>query len=151
MNPAEAAAEQILKGAYDEAQAEACPEGRECAVHFRNSGEYIDEKEQYARLIDYVGEYAVVTDDNPEALNLLALVQAAFAGTLSKHPRFETGVYFVGEGTLGELGDKSVEARRHSYRYQQMHDVWEEVHAVHRSVVSALEAGLIDVSKPVEG
>jgi hypothetical protein len=96
MNPAEAAAEQILKGAYDEAQAEACPEGRECAVHFRNSGEYIDEKEQYARLIDYVGEYAVVTSWRSFRRHSLALSRSTLASrrasTSSARARLESWV-----------------------------------------------------------
>ena len=141
MNPAERAAEEILRGAYDEAQAESCPQGRECAVHFRTSEDFANEEYKYARMIDYVGDFVVITDDNPVPTNVPALVQAVLSGI----PRWETSIYRVGDGTISDLSDRS------GVRYRLTHDVWEEVRRIHQSIVSALEAGLIDVSKPLEG
>lgn len=150
MNPAEAAAEEILKKAADEAQAESCPQGRECAVHFRNTEEYIEESIEYARFITYVGEYVVITDDNPEAVDMLAMIQAALNGNSRKVDRWETSIYYVGEGTVSDLADKTIEERKKAFRYHSTHDVWDQVPAEHRAAVSSLEADLIDVSKPWE-
>lgn len=150
MNPAEAAAEEILKQAADEAQAESCPQGRECAVHFRNTEEYIEESIEYARFITYVGEYVVITDDNPEAVDVVATLKAVLGiGTAPKPgDRWETSIYHVGGGTVSDLADKTIEERKQAFRYHSTHDVWDQVPAEHRAAVSSLEAGLIDVSKP---
>lgn len=148
MNPAEAAAEEILKQAADDIQAESCPQGKDCAVHFRVNEEFIKEEYEYARFITYVGEFVVITDDNPEALDMLAMIQAALNGNSRKVDRFETSVYHVGHGTVGDLTDKTIEERRQAFRYHSTHDDWALVPEAHHTVVSALEAGLIDVSKP---
>lgn len=151
VNPAEAAAEEILKEAYAEVRAEECPQGKDCAVHFRNSEEYFEEKYEYARLIDYVGEFVVITDDNPAATSVLALVQATLNGSAYElPPRWETSIYHVGGGVIGDLAEKSEEERRKAFRYHSTHDVWEEVKFFHQTTVSALKSGLIDVSKPVD-
>ncbi len=150
VNPAEAAAEEILKEAYAEMRAEECPQGKDCAVHFRVSEEHFEEKYEYARLIDYVGEFVVITDDNPEAISVLTLVQAALNGSAYKFPpRWETSIYHVGEGTIGDVSGRSEEERRKAFRYHSTHDIWEEVKGFHQATVSALKGGLIDVSKPV--
>lgn len=150
VNPAEAAAEEILKEAYAEAQAEECPQGKDCAVHFRVNEEYFEEKYEYARLIDYVGEFVVITDDNPAATSVLTLALAALNGSAYKRPpRWETSIYYVGEGVIGDLTGRSEEERRKAFRYYSTHDVWEEVKGFHQTTVNALTDGLIDVSKPV--
>ena len=80
VNPAEAAAEEILKRAADDIRAESCPQGKDCAVHFRVNEEFVKDEYEYARLITYMGEYVVITDDNPEAVSVVALIQAALNG-----------------------------------------------------------------------
>ena len=150
MNPAEAAAEEILKQAADDIQAETCPQGKDCAVHFRVNEEFVKDEYEYARFITYVGEYVVITDDNPEAVSALALIQAALGGK-APADRFETSIYHVGDGTVSDLSDKTIEERRQAFRYHSTHDDWSLVPEAHHTVVSALEAGLIDVSKPAQG
>lgn len=150
VNPAEAAAEEILKRAADDIRAESCPQGKDCAVHFRVNEEFVKDEYEYARLITYMGEYVVITDDNPEAVSVVALIQAALNGKPLTPDRWETSIYHIGEGTISDLSDKTVEERRQSLRYHSTHDDWSLVPEAHHSVVSALEAGLIDVSKPVD-
>jgi len=152
-NSAEREAEQILQDAARKIQTEQCPQGDECAVHHRVDEEYVEEHERYARYITYSGEYVVITDDNhifdtPEFLLKLVL------GGLKKDalpPRWETTIFHVGDGTIGDLGERSVEERGKSLRYAATHDVWEEVKSTHDTTVSLLVNGLIDVSKPLKG
>ena len=119
-------------------------------MHFRNTEEYVKEDIEYARFITYVGEYVVITDDNPEAVSVLSLIQAALSDEAKKVDRWETSIYHVGEGTVSDLSDKTIEERRQAFRYHSTHDVWDQVPEIHRSVVFSLEVGLIDVSKPWE-
>jgi len=151
MNPAEAAAEKILKEEFDKAQAESCPQGEDCAVHFRNSEEYVEEEYEYARMIDYVGDFVVVTDDSPEGNGALVVLRAALGLIDKMPPRWETCVYYVGEGAIGDLSRKGEQERRDALRYRELHNKWSELKTVHQSTVTALASGLIDVSKPVEG
>lgn len=152
-NSAEREAEKILEEAYAEARAEECPQGRECAVHFRVDEEYIDEDQHYARFITYQGEYVVVTDDNHEYGNPAFILRAAL-GLLKKEdlpPRFETVIIHVGEGALGDITPKGTEAVKASIRYVKKHDSWGGLKDEHALTVTALREGLIDLSKPVEG
>lgn len=146
-----AAAEQILSDEYSKARAEECPQGDECPVHFRVDEVMFDEPSQYARLITYVGEFAVVTEDNPDLGNPALLVKAVL-GSITREelpPRWSTMVIHVGEeGVLGDSAHKSLEERRKAFRYHSPHDVWDDITASHEVTVSMLEAGLLDVSLP---
>jgi hypothetical protein len=151
-NSAEREAEKILEDAYAEARAEECPQGDQCPVHFRVDEEYVVESEKYARYITYVGEYAVVTEDN-HILESPVFIVKMLLGQIKKEdmpPRFETTIFFVGSGTIGDLTDKDAESQRESIRYASTHDVWEQVGEEHAATVLMLESGLIDVSKSLE-
>lgn len=150
MNSAEAAAEEIFKAAAEDIQAESCPQGRECPVHFRVDEEYIAEGEQYARMITYVGEFVVITDDNPDAVTLESFMSFIAGKGLKVDDGWETCIYHVGDQAISHLTLKSDEEKRKAFRYRSTHDEWSLVPATHRAVVSALGAGLIDVSKPWE-
>lgn len=147
-NPAEAEAEKILTDAYPEARAEVCPQGENCGVHFRVDEEFIEDDGNFARIITYVGEYAVLTDDNPEMFSMTTLLGAAL-GVVTTPPRWETAIYHVGDGVLGDIANP--EETRQACRYAAKHDDWEGVKGFHSVTVSGLAAGLIDVSKPLEG
>lgn len=149
-NEAVKAAEEILEGAYVEARAEECPQGEECSVHFRVDDQIVEESISYVRLINYVGDYAVVTEDNHELDSPLLMVKILLGASLKENlpPRWETIIYHVGNGVLGDLSDKPLEERRKAVRYAAQHDVWDELIEVHDGTVKFLEAGLIDVSKP---
>ncbi|HEY6018514.1 MAG TPA: hypothetical protein VIY48_01005 [Candidatus Paceibacterota bacterium] len=151
-NSAELEAEEILKGAYAEARAEECPQGEECSVHFRVDDQFIEENSQCVRLITYVGDYCVVTDDNQQAVSPLELAMVVIGATSAADlpPRWETFIVYVGEGVLADVSEMPLEERRKAFRYSATHDVWDELVAVHDGTVSFLKAGLIDVSKPLE-
>lgn len=150
-NPAEAEAEAILEAAYGEARAEQCAEGEDCPIHFRVDSEVFYNDAEYARLINYVGDYAVITEDNHEWDNPFVFVKLVLGVTKTVPPCFETTILHVGSGTIGDLSEKSVEERRAAIRYAQTHDEWDKVEYTHLAVLSMLEAGLIDVSKPLRG
>lgn len=149
-NSAEREAEKILKDAYAEARAEECPQGDDCPVHFRVDDEYYDDEQQYARLITYHGEYVVVTEDNHELDNPAVFLKLLLGGLQVRPSRYETLVYHVGEGTIGDLSEKDVEHRRNSVRYSKKHDSYKGVHDEHVLVVTELAEGFIDVTKPLE-
>lgn len=149
-NSAELEAEKILEGAYAEARAEECPQGEECSVHFRVDDQIVEESISYVRLINYVGDYVVITEDNHELDSPLLLVKLLLGGSLKENlpPRWETIIYYVGDGVIGDLAGKPLEERRNALRYAATHDVWDELIEVHDGTVKFLKAGLIDVSKP---
>lgn len=151
-NSAEREAEEIFKAAAAKIQAEDCPQGEACAVHFRNHEEVIEEDVKYARFIDYVGDYAVITDDNHVFDDPQFMIRMLLGLIKEKDlpPQWETTIFLVGEGALAELSEKSLEDRKYALRYAQTHKDWESLQEAHRTVVSALDAGLIDVSKPLD-
>lgn len=152
-NSAELEAEEILKAEFNKARAEECPEGENCSVHFRVDSVITEPEMEYVRLINYHGEYAVVTEDNPQvgmamAGRLFSVLAGKPAPALPD--RWETVIFYVGESTLGDLANKTVEEQRSALRYSWKHDIWENLIAVHQNTVAMLEAGLIDVSKPLD-
>ncbi len=149
MNSAERAAEEILKAEADKAQAEKCPQGAECPVHFRNDEDYVDSEVKYARMITYVGEFAVVTDDSAEVANPIVALSLILKG--QKAPRYETVVYHVGDGVLADLILVSPEAVRKATRHLEKHDSWDGLRDHHQLVVTAVREGFIDLSKGVDG
>lgn len=151
-NYAEREAEKILKDAARKIQTEQCPQGEECPVHHRVNEDYTHEESQYARHITYWGEYVVVTEDNHIFNSPSFLIQLVLGGIKKDDlpPRWETSIFYVGDGTIGDLGELPLEERRTTLRYAKTHDVWDEIAAQHLATVTLLEGGLIDVSKPVK-
>jgi len=149
-NSAEREAENILKEAARAIQTEQCPQGEECAVHHRVDEEYVQEDAKYARYITYSGDYVVLTEDNHIFDSPQFLIKVLLGGVKKSDlpPRWETSIFHVGSGTIGDLGEKPIEERGKSLRYAKTHDVWDELKGVHETTVSALQAGLIDVSQP---
>lgn len=150
-NDAERQAEEILKAAAEEIQAEDCPLGRECGVHFRVDEEVIDEPDEYARFITYVGEYVVVTEDNHEMDDPIFLVRLLL-GSITKEdlpPRWETSIYWVGDGSIFELTTRPEEQRKGALRYVTLSDDFKYLKGVHDTTVAALRQGMIDVSKSI--
>lgn len=151
-NEAVKAAEEILERAYAEARAEECPQGEECSVHFRMDDQIIDEPSRYVRLINYVGDYCVVTEDNRELASPLLLAKAILGTVLEEDlpARWETIIVHVGGGVLADLSLEGLGERHKRLRYSATHDVWDELVEVHDGTVKFLKAGLIDVSKPFD-
>lgn len=149
-NDAERQAEEILEAAYSEVRAEECPQGADCPTHFRVDEEFYDKPDGYARLINYVGDFAVVTEDNPQYENPQLVIRILLGQVTEADlpPRWATMILHVGKGNIGDLEGTSVEVRRAAFRYHRGHGVWDEIAGEHNSTVSLLEAGLIDVSEP---
>lgn len=146
-------AEKVLAEVYPEVRAEVCPQGDQCPVHFRVDDEYFDHPTQYARLITYVGDYAVVTEDNNQ-ISQPALILKALIGALRREdlpPRWETVVMHVGSGVIADLTDKTAEEQRQAFRHSETHDEWDKISYVHKLTVGLLQRGELDVSKPLEG
>lgn len=148
-NSAEREAEEILKAAYAEVRAEECPQGEECAVHFRVDEDYVLEEAEYARKITYVDEYVVITDDNHQFDNPAFILKLVLGLVKEKPARFETLILHVGEGAIGDLTEDPQGGRASAIRYQKTHDSWEGLSDEHNITVTALREGFIDVSKPI--
>lgn len=150
-NSAEREAEDILKAAADEIQAEKCPQGRECGVHFRVDESLVDAEDEYARFINYHGEYAVVTEDNHELENPIFLIRL-LSGQITKKDlpdRWETSIYWVGDGSIFDLTTKPEGVRHGALRYSVTTDDFKSLQGQHEVTVQALAQGLIDVSKSI--
>lgn len=150
-------AERILDGALEgvnlDVNGTECPQGGECAVHFRNNEEIIDDETEFGRLITYVGEFCVVTTDNPELENPVTIFRLLTRQITQDQlpPIYETYVVAVGaDGTLAEVRDSAPEVRRMALRFIQTHDSWENFRTAHQSVVDGISSGLLDVSEPIE-
>jgi len=147
INSTEQQAEEILKDAYAEVRAEWCPQGDECPVHFRVDEADIEPESLYARFITYVGDYAVVTGDNPElftATNILGLI----LGEGSRVDRWLTSVVYVGDGAIGDVPEWSAEVLSARGRHEETHDEWEALQDRHAFIVGMVQGGVIDLSEP---
>lgn len=152
INSAEQEAEEILKEAFTnlDLNGEDCPQGDACAIHHRNDEEIIDEDIEFGRIITYVGEYAVITTDNPELENPIFLLKMIL-GQVSKDKLpdlYETCVIHVGDGALADLRTLDKDDRRKTVRFVQKHNAWENFKDAHNVVVNGVKEELIDVSKP---
>ena len=149
-NDAVRQAEEIFLAEYGKARAEECPQGEECGVHFRVDEEIFLAEYGKARLITYVGEFAVITDDNQEYENPAFIIKAMMGRVKREDlpPRWSTMICHVGEGTVGDLSEKSAEVRGNALRYYALHDEWDAIAGFHSVTVSALRQGLVDVNEP---
>lgn len=152
MNSAEQEAEAILKEAFIKVDltGEDCPQGDECAIHHRNDEEVIDEEAEFGRLITYVGDYVVITSDNPDLDNPILLLKLAVGLVKPEDipPTYETCVIHVGSGTVADLRALGKSEQLSSIRFVQQHDDWGNFKDAHSVVVNGVKEELIDVSKP---
>lgn len=129
---------------------EDCPKGDECAVHHRNDEEYLEDDVEFGRIITYVGDYCVITSDNPELDNPLTLIRLALGLFAPDNvpDAYETSVLYVGEGALADLRSLDLDGQRASIRFVQRHNQWKNFKEAHNVVVNGVRDGLIDVSSP---
>lgn len=150
MNSAELEAEGILKAEFERMQDDDyCPMGDDCSVHRRLDGEVMDDGVQYGLIITYLGEYAVMTSDNPELSPAELMARLVFSLRGNLPDAYETVVIKVGKGALSDVAKLPFNDQADSIRYIETHDDWDDFKGVHETIVSAVEAGLIDLSKPV--
>ena len=147
-------AEGIIKAELDRLQSgEECVEGDECPVHHRLDFQEMDDEDEYGRLITYVGEYCVITTDNPDLMSASTLLRLIL-GLYKKEDvpeKFETCVIYVGDGSVGDVSNMDREGQDKAIRYIHKHSDWEYFRDQHEAVLIGVEQGLIDVSKPVNG
>ena len=151
INSAEQEAEDILKEAFANAvlDGEDCPQGEACAIHHRNDEEILDDDAEFGRIVSYVGEYAVVTTDNPQLENPVLLIRIILGQVKDADlpDTYETSVIHVGEGALFDVRNLDKDGRRESIRFIQTHSKRDNFKDAHNVVVNGLKEGLIDVSK----
>lgn len=152
INSAEQEAEDILKEAFSKVDldGEDCPQGDDCAIHHRNDEEIVDDEIEFRRIITYIGEYAVITTDNPELENPIFLLKMILGAVEEENipPLYETCVIHVGDGALADLRVLDSDARRETVRFVQKHNEWKNFKDAHNVVVNGVKEELIDVSKP---
>lgn len=145
-------AKALIEEAFEGVENEDCPMGDECPVHHRLDEAYFDEDERYGRIISYVGEYAVITTDNPEMENPYVAL-GVLLGKIKPEdlpPYYETCVIKVGaEGTLHDVAQLDQDGHRDAIRFLQLHNSWENFKNAHEAVRSAVVEGLLDLSQPV--
>lgn len=152
-----------------------CPLGDDCSMHHRVDENTIYEDEEYGRLVTYVGDYVVVTSDNPDLENPMALlmlfVNEAKVAELNakigdREPTqqereqlaelkslipalYETCVMHVGaDKAIADLRKLDAEGQWESIRFVEQHNEWDNFRSAHEMVVSGVQGGDIDVSKP---
>lgn len=134
-----------------DADGEECPMGDDCAIHFRNDEERFDPEYEEGRMISYVGDWAVVTEDNrdPMAELKLALMDAGMPIKGEKPHRYETSVTLVGGGSLGDLYEEGVSVVADATRYVVTHNSWDNFKTAHKMVIEAVMGGSITLDNPV--
>lgn len=143
--------EEAFEGVDLDADGNPCPQGEECAVHHRNDEEILDEDTEFGRIISYVGDYCVITTDNPELENPITILKLVLGQITPDQlpPIYETAVVFVGEeGVLADVRKLDVEGRRKAIRFVQTHDEWANFRDAHNVVANGVKEGLLDLSKP---
>lgn len=127
-----------------------CPGEKECYVHYRNDVERLYDAVSYGLIASYVGEWCVVTDDNLDDVpiiegatidHLLAMVADLDA------PLYETRVYKVGAGALGDLPDPIDGTYAEFVHYSYKHNEYEFLKDIHDDVVNDVIRGEIDLGR----
>ena len=152
INSAELEAEAILKAELERLQDDDyCPMGEECSVHHRVDGEEFSDVLQRGTIITYLGEFAVMTAKNPELFPAEFMARMVLGAQDDLPDAYETVVIRVGEGTLADVGKLPFDDQVDSIRYIETHNDWMYFASVHDHIAACVEAGLIDLSKPIEG
>lgn len=108
----------------------------DCAVHNRVDRAVFDDGMVWY-IITYVGEYAVVTRENPVLADPLLAISAALAG--HKVDLLVTAVQYVKDDTVGGAEDFDL-------RWILFHDSDELAQATHDRIVERVKSGDIDLT-----
>jgi len=147
-----AEAEAIVSQSLAKLGTEECIEGDDCPIHFRIESEELDDEGQGGRIVSYIGNFAVVTADNPDLTRPSVLLRLIF-GLYTEETvpaTYETSVIHVGEGAIGDLYKQSEQVRKDATRYIHKHSDWAAFRDVHDSVLWDVAAGEIDLSTPIK-
>lgn len=129
-----------------------CPLGDDCSIHHRVDERVLIEDGQYGRIITYVGDYVVITEDNPELSEPLVIMRLAL-GMMKQEdipPLYETCVIHVGEGgTLADLRNADQKTQASAVRFAETHNSWDNFEEAHNVVLSGVQGGEIDLSKSI--
>ncbi len=151
-----------------------CPLGDDCSMHHRVDESTINDEEEYGRLVTYIGDYVVVTSDNPDLENPVTLFtllvketqlaeftnqigdreptpeEAAqlFELNASLPALYETCVMHVGDGAIADLRKLDAKGQWASVRFVEQHSEWSNFRTAHEMVVSGVQGGDIDVTRP---
>ncbi len=101
-----------------------------CGIHVRQSQEEYDDSGAF-QIIDYHGDYCVVTTENGDPVAQLMLMQVS--GQYVN--RFCTWVYRVGDGVLADIVS---DLEGHEV-FRETHDVRENVKGAHQLVLALLK------------
>ena len=146
-------AEEIVRQALSEMDLDGkdCPAGEDCAIHHRVDEELIIDEDEFGRLITYTDDYAVVSADNPNLITPAMLLKLALnrLEVADLPDLYETCVFYVGKGSLADLRKLDDTGRRESIRFLQTHSEWSNFKGAHAAIVSFVNGGLIDLSRPV--
>lgn len=137
---------------------EDCPEGDACAIHFRNSERYRHEGQEYGRYIDYVGDYAIITDmaPLPESTSPADMLRLLLSAAMGEKPdvqgalgdAYQTTVEKVGKGALADLPEMSMSEYEDTViQYKQTFDDWDQFETNHLMVVQLVKDGMIDLGE----
>lgn len=81
-----------------------CPSGTDCPVHFRLDLEQRDDAEALYSAVSYVGEFCVMTSDNPKYLgNPSAALMHVLLHKRLPDDAYQTAIYRVGDGCLYDI------------------------------------------------
>jgi hypothetical protein len=111
----------------------------DCAVHNRVDRAVFEDGMVWY-IITYVGEYAVVTRENPVLADPLTAISMALAG--KRVDLLVTAVQYVKDGTVGDTEDFDL-------RWLLFHDSDELAQATHDRIVERVKAGELDLSTTV--
>lgn len=128
-----------------------CPLGDNCAIHHRVDEEIMDDEAEGGRIVTYLGDYVVITSDNPdyEDPRLLFRILTNSIKPEDLPPLYETCVLHVGpEGSMADLRKLDDDAQWNAVRFVEQHNSWVNFKNAHELVVNGVKGGDIDVSKP---
>lgn len=130
---------------------EECPSGDECAFHFRNDEEQFDPEFEEGRMVSYVGDWVVITEENrdPKDQLKLSLMNLGMPIKGDRPARYETTVTHVGKGALADLYEQDDDTIRLATRYLVTHDSWKNFKEAHEMVIEAVMGGSITLDNAV--
>lgn len=118
----------------------------------REDSTFLDEDCQYAHIVNYVGEWAVVTADNPKAGVMIVEADSMedLVEQLADHDpvdMYETAVVKVGDGTLQDLPESMDGSADEFTYYVEIHDSWKGVQDRHAVVLAAVYENALNLSR----